>query len=321
LNLKLKQNLKTNKIFYLILYLFLLLFYLFSFSLSFISKFLFPLFTQSKLSKISHKRKSVTPPDQQQQPPSAQQQHKYFTRSRKSIDQALGIGPSKMSISHQEESSLCQEILDLELSDNFNAVVAQVEYQGFSVAAVHKHMKQKCPTANNLSEDLNFILAFFAIRGTNVTKQLNRTEPEAAKKLEKLIKDYGITTTRYGVTIGKDVVTPGRLLQSYAPFIQKMMIAGYGRLLIPDYVGIDRMYQFFGASSLIKSDDLYTKWLAWATEADKIINGARANADNVKKFGDIARANSKWNKTRDVVPLIPQDVQMVESSTTGNKSG
>jgi hypothetical protein len=178
---------------------------------------------------------------------------------------------------------------------NIDILNAEFAFQGFDVKIFYQTLKTKEPNLDQLRTDMTILCVFAMSRGPNLQKQLGRSSPAAVTRLRALINKYAIVDN-IAAARGPTIVTCGRILCTFPRLCSGLAERGTARDPTNGATGCPRQFRFFTAPAIIREDGDYRLWLEWASAADIIVNGPRANAENVDRFGRIARTNSPFNK-------------------------
>lgn len=189
--------------------------------------------------------------------------------------------------------------LDVEI--DVKAAIDAYAYLGFDPVKIFEKLKGIEPNKAILVKDLQNMLVFLLTRGPNFSKHIKRTKDSKMKSdLEAIFKKYSVHDN-LGTNPEADRITGGRLIATFVPMCAKLCDQDAIRDPIsgsPESKALVKSYKFLQAPALIKESDsdLYDKWLAWAYKVDAVINQKAADKEKVKRYADIMRSNSPFNK-------------------------
>jgi hypothetical protein len=195
--------------------------------------------------------------------------------------------------------SIVSDITNFDM-DDFDIDLSDCDYQGFdpraTIGILAKHAEDSKTEIPDFIKEMKFLSTLVVLRGTNNVSLVDKSSDTVKGIISDLLKKYKVVSGNEKGSkknIPKDAIILSRILSCFPMFASASLAKGIiapkcKSDSLPDYL------HHSAAPSLIPSDDnaLYTKWLDWSKEHDKLINGKEANSDNCDFFGKIA-----WKST------------------------
>lgn len=145
----------------------------------------------------------------------------------------------------------------------------EAKFVGKEIQDLVKTLKDKSGGEVQLMKDMAQLVAFVAVRGTNLTKLQDRTSPEGKRKLAALVQRYGIVA--HAKTVPMKTPTLPRIvglfpaLTAAIRFNHPTKVQDVGASLV-----VPKQYWFPSAGALI-ADDSLGDWLGWYESFCKVV--------------------------------------------------
>jgi hypothetical protein len=197
--------------------------------------------------------------------------------------------PRKLPIlSHYNEDEIIKIINSdkLELTIDVDDYIKKFSYQGFNPKVVITSLLAVESDEDKLYEDMQTFITFLLLRGTNLSKQLKKTETAAADIVANIRKKYSIKDK---APVGSSVLTPGRILSALPQVSSNLAAKGAIRDPTKGTYNLDKKYRFLQGCCIVPEAN-YQDWINWAVEYDTIINKT-PDQEKVKSFAKLSRDN------------------------------
>jgi hypothetical protein len=174
---------------------------------------------------------------------------------------------------------------DLDIPKDIDNLLNIFQYLGYNPFEMYKSLLRIAGSEVVLRNDITKIIVFASHRGANIIQHLKRSNAEAKKVLDPIIKKYKIVDS----VKDKTEVTAGRIMGAFPHLCSKLAEAGHYRDVVHSKdIKLHPRLRFNSAPSIILDEETYEEWLIWAIETDKVINVKKGpNEENVRKFGRI----------------------------------
>jgi hypothetical protein len=181
------------------------------------------------------------------------------------------------------------ELLDLD--DAFTVTtMSMFEFQGFDPIKLYHALLAREGDPKKLKKDVQQMLLFTQMRGTNLAKSKGKMEADGVKALNALVTKYGL---KQKALKGEDI-TAARVSATFP-----MAICNIRRCYdLPSLAELDTFPKelwFFGSVALIeKESDNYAKYVAWAKKASVVI---KSDPSQVELYAAMICDSYKGTKT------------------------
>jgi len=167
------------------------------------------------------------------------------------------------------------------------AEVEEVKFVGKDIDELIKTLKGKETNPDAFAKDMSYLCMLVCVRGTSMTKLMDRSSPEAKRKIEGYVRKYGIVP--HLKTVPMKTPTLPRIASLFPLLISEIREKFNTNVPnIGDDNGLPKRYWFPGGGALMTEDTL-PLWLEWYASFCRIvkIGYSEENASLSYKFSRV----------------------------------
>lgn len=168
-------------------------------------------------------------------------------------------------------------------------------YLGFDWLSILNHLEAKEPDVSVRTNDINDMIAIYAVRGTKLEKIVKKMNPEGVKRVEAAKVKYGIKENAENPSD----VTLGRIAAIFPQVMIGLLEAGITVPLGKKPAGLPVYYACNQGPCLMENDDFKEEWQVWFQNNNKVLNGKKAQMSDEK--------SESWYfifKNSEVIPMV-----------------